>query len=631
MIVAPNHARVVVPPPAQPPGLTTSASQVTSFEKCNRFWYFASVQKIRTPPTASQQFGTNTHSELEKVLQLPGHTPSADFARIVAAARAARHDPRHGGYPVMPDPVTEIGTYRLEGAIWIPTYKGGPIWNGFVDLWVPNRAPPEVVDYKTTSDLRYAKTEAELSVDPQMVSYGKWALDQFAGLWKKVRVTHLYLTTRGKPKALPVTVDLDADHVETQWLRLLGRVRKMESLRAVQSADDITPTGVDTGHCHAYGGCQYRSQCGIDKLVTITSRPKTNAQANSGASMSDQPTNSLLARLQRVRQGLPATDEPAAAPPATAAPPPAEPPPAAPPASAVAGVVPVDAPSREQDPLPPEATAPAAAGAEPTLAQKIDAAPKRRPGRPKGSKNAAKEGPAVGPSGTALDAPPPTVIDKPIPAGKAATCPACGGYAPIDTKGRYMDHPGVDTDLKPYPEGMGVCVTSGDVVDEAHAAVKKIRARLAAPAPAEDVETTPAVVAIDTSPAVRAETSAARAAGVPVVELPAPPELEEPAADTVIEAIYIDCLPVKGAHKGAFVMMEDWLAPVLKVVAEANGVADYRLISYTSRGALAEGISAQRQLAPPRVLVVASQASGADVVLENLIPFARTVVRGMRG
>lgn len=316
--------------------------------------------------------------------------------------------------------------------------------------------------------------------------------------------------------------------------------------------------------------------------------------------MSD-PSNTLLARLQRVRQGLPAAEAaPEAAPPAPAAAP---------------GVVPPDAPAREQS-AAPAPTAPAevaAAEPEPTpgLAAKIDAAPAKRRGRPSKADLAARAAAAgpVDPEAT------PPAVEKPKPAGKAMTCPACGGYAPIDTKERYMDHPGVDMDLKPYPEGLGVCVASGDTPEEARATVAKIRASAAVPAAIG----TPQSAAEVRKPAV-----------LKPAPLPPPPPLES-VDELVIEAIYIDCLPVKGTHKGAFVMMEDWLAPILKVVAEANNVADYRLISYTSRGVLAEGISAQRQLAPPPVLVVASHASGADVVLENLIPFARTVVRGMRG
>lgn len=297
----------------------------------------------------------------------------------------------------------------------------------------------------------------------------------------------------------------------------------------------------------------------------------------------------LFERLKRARAGG-AAPEPTAPPPAAPAPP-AAPSPAP---VAVEGVVPPDAPPREQ---PVETIAP------PPPAD----APKRR-GRPPKIKSA---------PGADLAALPPE-IDRPKPAGKAVVCPACGGWAPLDTKGRFMDHPGVDLDLKPYPEGMGACVTSGDLPDTAFAEVAATKARLASPASGSEQGATGATPYTGGPP--------------PVAKLPAPLSEEIAPGAGGIEAIYVDCLPVKGAHKTRFSMAEDWLAHVAGEAAKANDVADYRLINYTSRGVLATAISASRQLGEvPPVLVVSSHLSGSDVILECLIPFARTVVRGLRG
>lgn len=635
-------------PPGEPP-LTpvriphTSASQVALFEKCERAWYFQSVEGLRSPPTPSQAFGTNTHKELENVLAVPNYRVKPDFVPIVTVAKSARYDARYGGGLVMPDPIEDLvknpatyPTFRVEGEFLIPTYTGGPFWKGFIDLWLPFRKPPEVLDYKTTSDLRYAKTPDELLTDVQMVSYAKrgFIVQPEA---KIIRTTHLYLTTRGKPKALPVTVDMDAEHVEIQWTRALGKVRKMVSLRSVASADDITPNGVDTGHCHAYGGCPYKTKCGIGpgQLVTISTKPKP------GAKMS---TPSLFEKLQRLRAGAAAAD--GSAPPAAVEAPPAAAPPA-PSAAPPVGVVPPDAPPRTQpaetivppgQPVPVEpseddeelATAPLET--PPASLGDTPPAPKKR-GRPKGSKNAAK---STAPSPD--DGGP---LEVPKPAGVAKLCPACGGWAPMDTKGRFMDHPGVDADLKPYKAGMGVCVSSADTPEEAQTYVDETKRRQTAPpapnphlgseldvqalATTGEVKTVPAPAPVPQAPEL------SRVAGPPAPAEAAPGPVAV-AAGGMLEAIYVDCLPLKGPHKGSFTMMEDWLAPLAKMAAEANEVADYRLISYTSKGVLATAVNISRQAGEvPSVLVVSSYTPGSDVVLECLIPFSRVVIRALRG
>lgn len=604
--------------PPSPAGYT-SASQVDLFNKCERAWWFRSVAKISTPSTPAQAFGTNTHGAVEHYLKgqpIPVHPDPIEHARIMGVlAEAVKH---------LPNP--KVGGYRVEGRIEVPTYAGGPIWQGFIDLWEPNKHPPEVTDHKTTSNFRYAKTPQELAENVQMVSYAKWA---FLNLnTNVVRVSHLYLLTRGKPKAHYVYVDMTPEMVDRQWQREITTVRRMTSLKVVTSSDDMTPNGVDTGHCHAYGGCPYRTQCGLSPASLITIG-KTK--------QGDYSMSTLAEKLMAAR----AAAQGGAAP--VASPPPPAPAPVMPvtqtasvatatSAGTAVGVVPSDAPPREQAPEtigppgfvaapPPAAQTFPQGSAEPVLAAP-PAAPGKKRGRPSKAEVAAREAalasapPVGGPSRPVND-----LAAEPVPiaarraTGEIVDCPACGARAGLDSAGEILNHIGVNVDLE--SDAMVACVTSGDSPADAIAWVANRRRELAALADARIAEN-PATVAEPAAPAPPVAVPPRAVRSAPVEKL---------GSNAGEFHLYVGCMPVKGEHRD-FTLAEDWLAPIAQVVAEQNKVSDWKMISYTSKGCLSAGVAAARHLgAIPRVLVIPEHAAFTDALLESLIPFAKSVTK----
>lgn len=98
--------------------------------------------------------------------------------------------------------------------------------------------------------------------------------------------------------------------------------------------------------------------------------------------------------------------------------------------------------------------------------------------------------------------------------------------------------------------------------------------------------------------------------------------------------LFVDCLPQKGATATP---LEEWLAPIAEAAAAAyvdpktgaQGVADWRLISYTSAAVLAVAIREALDTCP-EALAIDSHQRGAEVALEELVPHAALVVRGIR-
>lgn len=380
-----------------------SASQVDAFTKCERAWFYDKVLGVPRPQTGAQGKGVAVHAALEaSVKHINGDTTAdveidEEIADIIA-------------------PLWQLITPQdMLGAVSevnfrIPTYENGPEWVGYIDLHFPGTNPLRISDYKTTSDLRYAKTPEQLAQDVQMISYGKWAMDHYPGI-ETVRLQHIYLVTRGKPKAKIISVDVNRPQVLQIWERDVSKVRRMDALRvALPDPQDVAPTGVDSGQCTAYGGCPYRERCGL--VPTTLSAAFKKALTPAGENPMDTATpalSPLLAKIQALRNKN--TTAPPVVNPAPAAP-------LAPPVAVVAtpavGVVPPDAPPREQAPVTVEtpipvpeleaklgqavqAVAESRAGTDADIQERVraiaaeTAEPKRGRGRPPGAKNTPKE------------------------------------------------------------------------------------------------------------------------------------------------------------------------------------------------------------------------------------------------
>jgi hypothetical protein len=93
--------------------------------------------------------------------------------------------------------------------------------------------------------------------------------------------------------------------------------------------------------------------------------------------------------------------------------------------------------------------------------------------------------------------------------------------------------------------------------------------------------------------------------------------------------LYIDCLPVVGGEEVEDIQtLEDYLAPILDRVCEANGVADPLLMQFgEGKGAVAALVKAS----PPRgALLVSSQNIYWPALSSYLMAEAGTVIRGLR-
>ena len=261
-----------------------SASQLSRFTECNRAWWFQYIMGLPTKQKASAALGEAVHTVLEAYLD-DGALPdtSTQAGRIAAA-----------GLSLLPKPGTVFTEVPMgsrgrgnaevdEDSLPVPggmprlVVAGMPV-NGFIDVLDLSGEHPVVLDHKTTSDIKWAKTQEDLLEDPQMVLYGTYALDVFRTMGletETVEAGHIVYLTKGAPMARKTTVTLSRAHLAAERKKVEQTVEAMK-----KTAAHRTPAAVEgeASVCDKYGGCDFRDKCGAIGMFANAS-PRQHVQA----------------------------------------------------------------------------------------------------------------------------------------------------------------------------------------------------------------------------------------------------------------------------------------------------------------------------------------------------------------
>lgn len=358
---------------------------------CERKWWFKYVAKVPDPGTSNQQLGTSLHAAVERFLLkgAPGDM-APDVARLFAGIK---HEVVR---------VRDEGFIDLEKAIDFELAPDVRVV-GRVDV-VRAQGP---LDWKTTSDLRYAPTPFKLAQSTQMLIYSRW---QATAVSMPSQVTHVYVQTKGHNVAQRVDANMTPTRLTEGVARIISIVDRMKA--AEKSKVEELPRSPEK--CFR---CPYVNICPADERNVMISVNRLAARLNRATNPEPaQPAAELIvpADAPAPTRRLPIhdmTEQKAEAPVQAPKPLPPPPPPPAPveaprPVPAQAGLASFlnDAQSqlfkRPDDPagVPGQVEQHPLAQRFPALTQAevptVEEAPKRR-GRPPGSKNKPKE-PEVG-------------------------------------------------------------------------------------------------------------------------------------------------------------------------------------------------------------------------------------------
>ena len=238
--------------------LKVSASQVNKVRQCLRMYAFEYVEKLRPPPSAKMQFGTDVHGHLEDWIsksKLPPDIPSGRMAKMAITKE------------VIPPPDQGLLVENNFVFAWDKNIDVG----GFVDLTVPPSEAdpiPTVIDYKTTSDLRWAKSPLQLKEDPQAVLYAIDSMLRYDA--PEVRIKWIYLISTApasgnrKPTGVkPSVLRFDAHSKEFQdtVVRLDQDIQEILRIRSLNIKGLSLPPSPES--CEMYGGCFHKGRCNL--------------------------------------------------------------------------------------------------------------------------------------------------------------------------------------------------------------------------------------------------------------------------------------------------------------------------------------------------------------------------------
>jgi len=233
--------------------LRLSASQVQTYLNCARKWSWQYVMLVEVPPNPAAELGSDTHGQLETYL-LGGEI---DFTRESGYIAAA-------GLQHLPPPGTPGMLVEQEFHFFGPS---GHSYLGYKDLEVPGT----IYDHKTTSDLRWQKTEAELREDIQATLY---ATDYFRHHPDEdsVELRWVYYQTKNAKKSAVTAVRVSQDET---WKRFLAIEETAKQMEAVSTAHPLDlPPNID--HCSAYGGCPHQGRCNLSPFQKMRSHVEQN-------------------------------------------------------------------------------------------------------------------------------------------------------------------------------------------------------------------------------------------------------------------------------------------------------------------------------------------------------------------
>lgn len=281
-----------------------SPTQMSMFAGCPRKWFFQYVLGFKPDQSSSQELGSLIHDELEEWIKT-GKEP--EHPRAIAGLKHLNR-----GEHVF-----------AEGKALLPLdLPSRAYFTGKIDVFdASDLGHPIVIDHKTTSDLKWAKTEYELPGDIQMMSYAKFALEKFPDA-DRCTVQHNVIPTKGAPKAVLVSATVDRKTVDTAWNRHLKIIDEIETTRTRELAE-VPARGRDNGDCQRFGGCPHLARCqaaAFRRPSKVISPPDAPAPGQPQEEQTKMNANlkERLAQLKAKKEKSAAAPEPAPEKPASA-------------------------------------------------------------------------------------------------------------------------------------------------------------------------------------------------------------------------------------------------------------------------------------------------------------------------
>ncbi len=321
----------------------TSVSALQTFDPetyggCPRRYFFKYVMKKPEPQTKAMAAGTEIHKQLEHYL-LSGEDvlgpvaragkhflprPGADLivekdfgdetrALRLREDRIRSNDSRLDSVVAQTAGLSVAGI-PLVGYIDVRHARGEYVdEEGNLRRELPQYGRvTEVVDHKSTSNLDYAKTSAELADALQMVGYAN--VKTIIENSDSIRLSHISYQTRGAKAAKKATTIISAAVARRKWERVERLAPAMSDVVRARRPEDVD---VQLKSCNAYHpGCPHQSYCDRPQITILDVFQITKGESNMSASESlfdimkapSAGTNGVVLPQNTLPPPLPMTD-----------------------------------------------------------------------------------------------------------------------------------------------------------------------------------------------------------------------------------------------------------------------------------------------------------------------------------
>jgi hypothetical protein len=264
-----------------------SASQLETFALCPRKWGLARLDKIREPESTALKDGSAYHAVAERYLATGKIDHSGKYGEWLSAA--VKHLPTP---PINPDHIEQWFCFEVPTMRATTDPAAGMIgFRGRVDLWLSWL----ILDHKTCSDFKWAKTSADLATGVQSVLYAHAHLrDKAPG--DSISLRWVYVRKRGAAASVAVDATLTREQAADVFRRVHLPLAKAITLARNAHADGTITTGNDLPPnpraCSAFGGCYYAAtgDCKLtsnERMKALMSRGNDTNMANADDLLND--------------------------------------------------------------------------------------------------------------------------------------------------------------------------------------------------------------------------------------------------------------------------------------------------------------------------------------------------------
>jgi hypothetical protein len=229
----------------------SSASQFTTFKRCQRLWWFQNPAGQRSEPTPPQVLGERLHHQNERYLlggPLPEH---ASASRLMEDVKVPR--------PAAGLLVEQPKNYNLGLTLSGIAIRGRP------DLIVPPTVSAtsfDIWDWKSTSSFNWTKTEEELANDVQAIIYSKYGFTKLYPNAVTASFWHGYMLTDGVGHQVVGPVSISRSEADEKFAAMSPIVDEMAEIALIENHEDVPRPDTDAP-CNAFGGCPFKETCGV--------------------------------------------------------------------------------------------------------------------------------------------------------------------------------------------------------------------------------------------------------------------------------------------------------------------------------------------------------------------------------